>query len=245
MPYHIKLEQFEGPLELLLQLTEDQKLDITRLSLAKVADQYLEYISSRENVSLENLAQFLSVAAKLILIKSKALLPLLEFTEEEEEEIKDLELQLAEYKKFKDIAKVLGAMMTPGQIAYSRESFSGLQEVFYPPEKVGQKELEMTFRKFLSTSLPEEKLEEEMVDEILTLEEKIHTLQETLKGRASMSFSQFVAGASDKIEVVVSFLAMLEMVKQRIIHVQQEELFSEIQLKHNPDQHVSGGDHAV
>lgn len=235
MAYHITLEQFEGPLELLLQLTEDQKLDITRLSLAKVTDQYLEYISKRENISLENLSQFLSVAAKLILIKSKALLPLLEFTEEEEEDIKDLELQLAEYKKFKEIAEELEKIMHQGRNAYSRESFLGVREIFYPPENIDLDQLEKAFEKFLTASIPEETLEEELVGEILTLEEKIGTLQDALKKRANMSFSQFVANASDKVEIVVSFLAMLELVKQQIIHVEQEELFAEIQLKHRAE----------
>src|SRR5664280_991792 len=99
--YQIKTEQFEGPMDLLLQMTEEQKLDITRVSLAKTAYQYLQYIANTQNITLEHLADFLSVASRLILIKSKALLPMLEFTEEEEEEIKDLEYQLAQYKKFK------------------------------------------------------------------------------------------------------------------------------------------------
>lgn len=235
MTYHITLEQFEGPLELLLQLTEDQKLDITRLSLARVTDQYLEYISKREGISLENLSQFLSVAAKLILIKSKALLPLLEFTEEEEEEIKDLEFQLAEYKKFKDIAEELGMIMRQGRSAHARESFWGVREVFYPPENVDVEGLRKAFEKCLIASVPEEKLEEELVGEILTLEEKIGNLQDMLRKKVNMSFSQFVANASDKVEIVVSFLAMLELVKQRIIHVEQGELFSEIRLKHRAE----------
>ncbi|MDR3559569.1 MAG: segregation/condensation protein A, partial [Candidatus Pacebacteria bacterium] len=75
--YRIKLDKFEGPLELLLELIEKDKMDVTELSLAKVADEYLEYIKNNESINLAHLAEFLSVASKLILIKSRALLPML------------------------------------------------------------------------------------------------------------------------------------------------------------------------
>jgi len=230
--YQIKIEQFEGPLDLLLQLTEDQKLDITRVSLAKIADQYLEYIANTQNITLQHLADFLSVASRLILIKSKALLPMLEFTEEEEAEISDLEHQLAEYKKFKEASKNVSAIFGSQKSAFSRESFLGQSVVFFPPENMTAEDLAKIFSKILGEIPLIEKLEEEMVREVLTLEEKIEHLQSTLRERVETSFSELVKNAKDKIEVVVSFLAMLEMVKQRIIHVEQDELFSEINMKH-------------
>ncbi|EKE19337.1 MAG: Chromosome segregation and condensation protein ScpA, partial [uncultured bacterium] len=210
MSYHIKLDQFEGPLDLLLQLTQQEKLDITRVSLAQITDQYLEYISQAKNINLAHLADFLTVASRLILIKSKALLPMLEFTEEEEEEIKDLEHQLAEYKKFKDAARKLAELFESKRISFSREGFSGLGVVFYPPENIVADDLKNAFSKVLGEIPVVEKLEEEMVKEILTLEEKILHLQETLREKVQTSFSQLVANAKDKVEVVVSFLAMLE-----------------------------------
>lgn len=235
MVYRIKLEQFEGPLDLLLQLTQEQKLDITRLSLAEIADQYLEYISNRESITLENLAEFLSVAAKLILIKSKALLPLLQFTEEEEEEIKDLEHQLAEYRKFKDISLEIAKLDDAHQICFTRESFVGVEVVFHPPQNVTLNDLERAFKKVIGDIPVAEKLEEEMVREVLTLEEKIVHLQDTLRGRVQVSFHELVKDAKDRVEIVVSFLAMLELVKQKIIHVEQSDLFEEIKMKHKED----------
>ena len=103
MAYHICLEQFEGPLDLLLSLIEKEKLDITHVSLAKVADQYLKYLETEESISLGNLTAFLSVAARLILIKSRALLPILEFSDEEEESMDDLETRLKVYKRFREV----------------------------------------------------------------------------------------------------------------------------------------------
>ena len=230
--YNIKIEQFEGPLDLLLQLTEQEKLDITRVSLAQIADQYLQYISQAENITLQNLADFLSVASRLILIKSKALLPLLEFSPEEEEEIKDLEHQLAQYKKFKDAAKEIAALLQAPFHCFSRESFVGQGVVFYPPEKITSDDLLKAFAKVLGEIPVVEKLEQEMIKEVLTLEEKILHLQEKLREKVQTSFAELIANATDKVEVVVSFLAMLEMVKQKLIHVEQGELFSEIRLKY-------------
>lgn len=233
--YRIKLEQFEGPMDLLLNLIKEQKLDITRLSLAKVADQYLDYINNKENITLENLADFLTIASRLILIKSKALLPMLEFSEEEEEEIKDLERQLAEYKKFKDISKRIGKMHRSSWTSFSREGLAGIGIFFYPPRDVNLYDLKKNFEKILGEIPLIEKLGEEMVRNVITLEEKINHLQNTLRERIETTFSEMTAGAKDKIEVIVSFLAMLELVKQRIISVEQSEMFQEIKLKRITD----------
>lgn len=232
MVYQIKLEQFEGPLDLLLKLIEEEKLDITRLSLAKVADQYLDYLSQKEKITLENLADFLTVASKLILIKSKALLPTLELGEEEEKEIEDLERQLAEFKKFRDISKSIGKMAEFSRISFSREKFSSFRSFFYPPENFNVFDFKKFFVKILDEIPLVEKLEEEMVREVITLEEKINHLHGFIKEKMETSFTELVSTAEDKVEVIVSFLAMLEMVKQRIIQVEQGGLFSEIKLKH-------------
>jgi len=231
MAYNVKIEKFEGPMDLLLELIEKEKLNITELSLAHVADQYLEHIRANEDIRLENLAEFLSVAAKLILIKSRALLPLLQFTEEEEEEIKDLAKQLEEYKKFKEASIVLGELAEAGRISYARPGYAGVQALFYPPEDINAYDLRKYFQAVLTEIPVVEQLDEEVVREVITLEEKINDLQNTLRQRIEMSFSELTTGATDKIDVILSFLAMLEMVKQRIIDVEQGELFQEIRLK--------------
>ena len=111
MAYTVRLQQFEGPLDLLLELIEKEKLDITEISLASVAEQYLEYLNNLQNISPGVLVNFLTVASKLILIKSRSILPTLEISEEEEEEIQDLKKQLEEYKKFKDASKIIGKIV--------------------------------------------------------------------------------------------------------------------------------------
>ncbi|MDO8241240.1 MAG: segregation/condensation protein A [Candidatus Moranbacteria bacterium] len=231
MIYNIKTDKFEGPMDLLLELIEKEKLNITELSLAHVTDQYLEYIKGDTNIKLGHLAEFLSIAAKLILIKSRALLPLLTFTEEEEEEIKDLAKQLEEYKKFKDASMVLGRMAEAGRISYDRAGFAGVQALFYPPEDLNVYDFKKYFLLVLNEIPIIEKLDEEVVQEVITLEERINDLQNTLRQRVEMSFTELTSGAENKIDVILSFLAMLEMVKQRIVDVEQGDLFHEIMLK--------------
>jgi len=124
----------------------------------------------------------------------------------------------------------LGKIAEGGKISYSRNGFVGVQALFYPPEDINVYD----FRKYFQFVLQEipiiEKLEEEIVREVVTLEEKIDDLQNTLRQRVETSFSELTASATDKIDVILSFLAMLEMVKQRIIDVEQGELFEEIKL---------------
>ncbi len=231
MSYHFKLEKFEGPLDLLLELIEKEELRITELSLAKVADQYLEYIKNNDDIHLESLSDFLSVASKLILIKSRALLPVLKFTDEEEEDIQDLARQLEEYKKFKEVSLRLGKMAACGRIAYAREGYAGVTAFFYPPENINVFDLRKNFQEVLAEIPIIERLEEEYVREIMTLEQKINDLQNMLRKKVETCFSEVVSCAKDKVEVIISFLAMLEMVKQRVIEVEQGELFQEIKMK--------------
>ncbi len=216
-------------MELLLELIEKEKLSITELNLARVADQYLEYIKDNQNIHLENLADFLSVAARLILIKSRALLPILQFSDEEEEEIKDLALQLAEYKKFKEITAKIRKLAISEKICFSREQ-QKIEPVFYPPENINAFDLKRYFQKVLSEIPTVAVLQEEIVSDIVTMEERISDLEIMLRKKMETCFSEIVYNAKDKIDVIVSFLAMLEMVKQRIIKVEQRELFCDIKL---------------
>lgn len=230
MGYNVKLEKFEGPMELLLELIEKEKMNITELSLANVTDEYLEYIRNNESIHLEHLAEFLSVASKLILIKSRALLPTLKFADDEEAEIKDLTYQLEQYKKFKEAAKNIDKIFRSKKVSFTRSGFLGVKSIFYPPENLNIFDLKKNFLKVLSEIPIIEKLQEEIVAEVVTLEERINDLEQTLRRKIETSFHDLVSGAKEKIDVVVSFLAVLEMVKQRMINVEQNKLFEDIKL---------------
>lgn len=234
MTYQFYLEKFEGPLDLLLALIEKEKLDITQVSLAQVADQYLGYIRDEKNISLENLSAFLTIAARLILIKSRALLPILDFTDEEEEAMEDLEHHLKTYQLFREASQKLGNLFAKSSSVYSRAGFLGMQVVFSPPKDITREALRSHFSDVLGGIPVLEILPEKEIAVIVTLEEKMLYLQQTLMERVESSFHELIGHTANRVEVIVSFLAMLELIKQRYIHVKQEEFWSDIHITRLP-----------
>lgn len=229
--YKIKTEEFEGPLELLLELIEKEKLDITRISIAKVADDFLKFINLNSQVGLANISDFLLIASQLILIKSKALLPLFQFTKEEEEEIGDLEERLKEYKRFKDASEKIGELYFSPNCSYSRQEENIETVVRFVDPKINSQELAEIFSKIVSVLPAEEQIEEKIMENVVSLEEKISEIRVSLERRLKVAFQDTIKNATNKIDIIVSFLAMLEMMKQQIVAVEQNELFGNILLK--------------
>ncbi len=242
MTYQVKTEQFEGPLDLLLELIEKEEVDITRVSLAQITDTYLTYINQRKNISLHNLADFLSVAAKLILVKSHALLPLLQLEEEEESDLEELEMQLAALKIFKDHHEQFQACFAHAQAMYGNAGIWGQDVCFCPPEDLSQEAVRAAFLSSLHTIPRMESLEEKIVSDVISLERRIMTIQKSVQERAEMAFSEITASAQDRSEVVVSFLALLELVKQKIIVARQNGVFDDIVLTSDTAQRVQSNE---
>lgn len=230
--YQIKTKNFEGPLSLLLELFEKQKLDVTTVSLAQVADDYLRQLEDGENSDLANLSEFLLIASSLLLIKSKALLPLFEFSQEEEEEIKDLEERLKEYQKFKKAAERMERIYKLGRVSFSKETQAVLEVGFVSPG-ISKEELQKLFFGVLREIPTKKELVQQVMEEVISLEEKMQHLKYSIERRAKIAFTETIASAKDKIEVIVTFLAMLEMIKQKTLVVSQKELFGEIILQAN------------
>lgn len=228
--FTIKNNQFEGPLDLLLELIEKQKLDVTKLSIVEVADDYLEFVDSKDNVDLANLSEFLLIASHLILLKSKALLPLFEFSSEEEEEIEDLEERLREYKRFKKAAADVGEILGNNKVSFSRDEET-VQRTSFVMEKVSKEELHSLFLRTLQSVPTKEDLAKQVMEEVISIEEKISELRNSIEKRMKIAFHETIGEAKNKVDVIVTFLAMLEMVKQQIITVRQENLFSEITME--------------
>ena len=231
MTYHFRLDHFEGPLDLLLSLIERERLDITTVSLAQITDQYFEYLSKEEQVTLENLSAFLSVASRLLLIKSRALLPVLKFTEEEEDAIDDLEWRLQQYKLFRDAGQKIGQEFARHVNVYARESFLGSVAVFYPPKHLTIDDIARHFRSILGQIAVPEILPEKSIDQVVSLEERIGHLERHMVERIETSFADFSGSMKTKIDIIVSFLALLELVKQRIIIAEQQGVSYDIRLR--------------
>ena len=227
---NIKLEKFEGPLSLLLQLIEKEEMDVTQVSLANVADQYVAYIREAKNIIPEEMADFLVVAARLLLIKSKALLPYL--YPEEEEDIQDFENQLKMYQEFLEAARKIEKILGKKKFMFAREfnRKAALSQInsFSPPKNIKAKDIKNVFSDLLFRLQPEEKLEEETLDHKINIEDKIIFIQNSLLDRIKMSFDNIIAEAKNKTEIVVSFLAILELMRQREIMLKQDGLFEEI-----------------
>jgi len=224
--YTVKDEQFEGPLDLLLSLIEKEQLDITRISLATITSSYLAMVSEIEGDSSE-LADFLVIAAKLLYIKSRNLIPTVA-TEEEEAEIEDLEEKLREYSQFKAAARHLEQVLAEPVRSYTRRATNENPISFTPPSNLDAGGLFAIFQEALT------KAEEvtPVVTEVkqapkVTLEEKRDHIIKSLKKGGKASFRKILGSAKTKSEIIVTFLAILEMVKQKEIHVEQTGNFAD------------------
>lgn len=242
MEFRVKQEKFEGPLGVLAELVEKEKLAISEVSLAAVADDYLGYVRGLGAIDPEELAEFLVIAAQLMLIKSHSLLPGLELSPEEEESIEELEARMRQYQMCRERAKALADRERLGMRMASREPFWALAPVFYPPPACAggpafsARSLEHAFRVALAAIPRIEKLAEEKIKRIISLEEKIAHIRAFAQGALARGFFELVAGAKEKVEVIVSFLALLELARQRAVDVRQEELFSDIVIRKNLSQ---------
>ncbi len=227
----IKVEQFNGPLDLLLRLIEEQKMDITQIALAAVTEQFLQYIKKLEIIEPTSLADYLSVAAKLLVIKSKAILPTLELDAEDEEIAIDLEAKLLLYKKYKEAAKYLRLLDNKRKQSFDRTVSFEEKINFYPDPDVSADLLHQCILKTLRALEEINNLPKATVKEAISIQEKINSLQNMLSEKIQTKMSDLIASAKDKTEVIVTFLALLELIKQRILSVEQEQIFSEILIK--------------
>jgi len=228
---NIKIEKFEGPLSLLLKLIEQEELDITKISLASIADEYVELVKSSKVIDPEEIADFLVIAARLLYLKSKALLPYL-YVEEDEEDANELEQQLRLYKEFLDATKVVEKMLGSKKFMYVREFnrkvILNKIKSFSPPKNLKQEDLKNVFEEFLTRMKPPEKLKEQVMERKISLEEKILSIQKILLNKIRVSFTKIMNEAESKSEIIVSFLAMLELMRQREVMLTQNEMFGEI-----------------
>jgi segregation and condensation protein A len=232
MNFQIKTENFTGPLDLLLQLIEQEKLDITQVNLAKIADQYFHYVEKIARAEVEHAAEFLVIASQLLLIKSRVLLPEMALTEEEEEETLDLEERLKEYKRFKEIAARLKEIAVRKERAFERQvSFNQNQfSLFSPPQDVSADQLKIVFSQILKRMPTEEKVGEELLEKTITLEEKMEQIQNLLSARKEILFIETLSDSKSRLELVVTFLAILELIKRQIVRVIQAQLFEPIKI---------------
>lgn len=234
--YTIKTAGFEGPFGLLLDLVEKRKLFINDLSLAAVTEDYLNYMSKLGGLNPAEISSFVLVASTLILIKSKSLLPNLDLTDEEKGDIKNLEERLRLYELFTklslNIKKDFGKKIIFAPLERRNQVL-----VFLPDEQISQNSM-MVFARNVLGSMPKKIiLPEAEVKKVISIEEMLDKLVSRIKSTIKMSFREFAGqgrgGKEEKVIMIVGFLAMLELVRQGIIHVAQEGDFGEIIIMKN------------
>jgi segregation and condensation protein A len=229
--FKVKIGEIEGPLELILDLIEKRKLHISDVSLSQVADEFIEHIKSFEEFPMHDSADFILVASTLLLIKSKSLLPNLDLTEEEKVSIEDLENRLAAYKKYKELAAGLQKIF--GNFLYSAKERRGINIVFSPTAEINPNSLKNALEEMFKNMPPKTEAPPKLtVNKIISLEDMVEKLTERIKTSLKTSFKDFSnIGKAEKVNVIVSFLAMLELVKQGAVRVSQNRHFEDIQIE--------------
>jgi len=229
--YVVKTEVFEGPLGLLLSLIEKRKLLINDISLAKVADDYMAYVENLTRYPVGDVANFILVASTLVLIKSKSLLPTLKLTEEETGSIEDLQQRLREYQQICKLTRYVRERFGQ-QIIFTREQSKVVDPVFSPDTSVTTLGIAQAIRAIISGLPKQKKIPDATVKKIISLEDVVENLSERIRSVISVSFREFSGfGKAEKGNIVVSFLAMLELVRQGAILVSQESNFDDIHME--------------
>lgn len=232
--YRLELPVFNGPLDLLLHLIEREELDITSLSLLQVTGQYLHQIRQLDEDQMEGLIDFISIGARLLLIKSRALLPrpivLPGADEEEEDPAEALLRQLRAYKRFKNAGKWLDQRQRQGLRTYLR--------VAPPPQLEGHLDLtgidSETLWEAMKIVLARTETMEESLEVIkprqITIEDQISKLRHYLARGRSFQFADLIANPRDRTEIAITLLALLELIKRREAQAHQTRLFGPIDI---------------
>jgi len=231
MSFAIKTTGFEGPLDLLLDLIEKKKLFISDISLAQVADDFISHIRQFETMPMDESAHFILVASTLLLIKSKSLLPQLSLTTDEQGDIRDLETRLKIYKRIKD-ASIHVNELFGAHVIYPQSHARAMEPIFAPDPSFSLEKAALALRDLVARLPKKERIPQVTVQKVISLEDMIGTLTKRINGALRMSFKEFSREhAAERVNVIVSFLSMLELVKQGIINVSQENTFDDIQME--------------
>lgn len=224
--YKLKLDIFEGPLDLLLTLIKDKDLDIQDLSLASVTQQYLDYVELLKEFNFENIGEYIVIAAELTRIKSRSLLPTEEVEEELKEEENELDLlnMLKEYKKYRLLSKDLNSRNLLGRDTFKRNQDNSFQEkTIWKVENTDVWKLVTSVKNLLSQKKYKEVPTIDLKEEILNQEERKREIQFMIENNNRISFSEIFNETLSKENIILSFLIILELIKEEFVDLEQED----------------------
>jgi segregation and condensation protein A len=237
--YQIKINTFEGPLDLLLYLIRKNEMDIYNISITEIAEQYIEYINLLKSLDLDIAGEFLVMAATLLQMKSEAMLPSGVVSDYDEPLMTREELvrQLLEYRKFRDAAMTLAYKEEFQRNIYSRSFFDPSLEAFNLKEyrlSATLFDLLSAFGKILK-EMPEEQMAE-LREEVFTVQQKIESIIDMLSKNKRIEFSKLFSELSTRLEIIVTFLAILELIRRKRVVARQSRIFGSIWLYPNQTQ---------
>ena len=226
--FRVKANEFEGPLDALLNMIEERKLSVSEISLAQVCDAYLAYIERLPQLPLGETAQFILVASTLLLIKSRSLLPMLELSEDERESVEELERRLAKLALIRQGAKLLRGEWGRAPLGLARTAPAG--PIIFTPAETNIERITLAAKKLLQTLPKPADLAEAAVAPIRALEDVISEVRARLSRAIKASFMDLTKKVSRE-EAIIYFLAMLELVRTGSASVSQEKLFADITIE--------------
>lgn len=229
VPIEVKTPVYEGPLDLLLELIEKRKLLINDIALAAVTEEYIARVNSMESMPMGETAEFVALAATLLLIKSRSLLPLLSITEEESKDIKELEYRLAIFQIIKSAGRELESCLEENNYLYEGAG-PVFKPMFIPDESVTLQSLRDAAQTLIAGFPQYLVLPKVQVKTVISIEEMIDKLRDRVTSAMRLSFKEF-ARSTERGDIIVSFLALLELVKQGIIKATQEGEHGDITLE--------------
>ena len=227
--FKVKVGEFEGPLGVLLNLIEEKKMPINQVALGQVADDFLAFLPRLDQENKHAIADFILVASTLMLIKSISLLPELPTTPEEQASMAELEQRLALYQTTRRLSEWVKNSFGQ-QVIFTRQPSKNITPIFTPTTELTLTNLTQVLKNLIQSFPKLIKLPEVTVKKILSLEEVIGDLTRRVQSALKMSFKSFVGGA-ERVNVIVSFLGMLELVKQGMMSAEQTSPFDDIQLE--------------
>ena len=244
MTYNVKLESFAGPLDLLLHLVRKNELDIFKIPIAQITDEYLKYIELVKELNLDIAGEFIVYAATLMYLKSRNLLPVEQKTEEEildeERQLQELKEKLAEYERFKDLALQLEQRQHNEKQLFARQPLLPLEET----AQIDATLFDLLDAFSIILKEAEQKQILEIEEENITVNDKIILIQSVLKKSKKITFSSLFAKAKSRQEMVVTFMALLELIRLKEIIIKQSSHFGEIWLYSNSQTSLKTGKEA-
>ena len=228
--FHVKTEAYQGPFGLVLELIEARKLLVNDLALAIITEDFIQHVRNQPTFPIDETAYFIQVAATLLLIKSRSLLPDLTLTEEENADVEDLKKRLEIYERVRDAARELSRIYGETILVSAGERDPDI--VFSPPHDLSADALQEACSRMFAAYSETGRLPEARVRPLVTIEDMMDRLAKRVQNSLTVSFRNFAGDPQKRVDVIISFLALLELVKQGVVAAEQPNTHGDIRISH-------------